>query len=46
MHLPELLHVLRFALGAGYLSAEIFPLPTPEAAAAQTIQSFRHLLPR
>lgn len=31
---------------AGYLSAEILPLPTPEAAAAQTIQSFRQLLPR
>ncbi len=30
----------------GYLSGEIFPLPTPEAAAAQTIQSFRQLLPR
>ena len=27
----------------GYLSAEIFPLPSPEAAAEQTIKSFRAL---
>ncbi len=28
----------------GYLSAEVFPLPTAEAAAEQTIKSFRSLL--
>jgi sugar phosphate isomerase/epimerase len=28
----------------GYLSAEIFPLPDPTAAARQTIGSFRHYL--
>ncbi len=27
----------------GYLSAEIFPLPDPETAARQTIESFRQL---
>ena len=27
----------------GYLSAEIFPLPDPEAAAAQTIKAFQEL---
>jgi sugar phosphate isomerase/epimerase len=32
---------------AGYLSAEIFPLPDPLAAARQTIESFRkHVTPR
>ena len=29
---------------SGYLSAEIFPLPDPEAAARQTISSIRSLL--
>ena len=31
---------------SGYLSAEILPLPDPETAAAQTIASFRQLVPR
>jgi len=30
---------------AGYLSAEIFPLPDAEAAAAQTMKAFRELAP-
>ena len=29
---------------AGYLSAEVLPLPDPEAAAKQTIESFRWLV--
>lgn len=31
---------------SGYLSAEILPLPDAESAAAQTISSFRQLVPR
>ena len=31
---------------SGYLSAEVLPLPDAETAAAQTIATFRQLVPR
>ncbi len=39
-----LIEALREIGYSGYLSAEVFPLPTPEAAAESTIASFRRLL--
>jgi sugar phosphate isomerase/epimerase len=39
-----ILAALRDISYSGYLSAEIFPLPDPEAAARQTISSIRSLL--
>jgi len=38
---PRVVQALRDGGYAGYLSAEVFPLPDPDAAARQTIESFR-----
>ncbi len=40
----QIIAALREIRYSGYLSAEIFPLPDPEAAARQTISSIRSLL--
>jgi len=40
-NIAPIMAALRAIGYAGYLSAEIFPLPDPPTAAAQTIQSFR-----
>lgn len=39
--IPPIIGALRSISYTGYLSAEIFPLPTPEEAAAQTIHAFK-----
>ena len=41
--MPSIISALSDIGYRGYLSAEIFPLPSPEAAAEQTIQAFRTL---
>lgn len=41
--MPSILSALREIDYKGYLSAEIFPLPDADAAAAQTIKAFREL---
>lgn len=43
---PPILSALREIGYAGYLSAEVFPLPDPEAAARQTIAAFREYVKR
>lgn len=42
-HWPPIIDALRAIGYSGYLSAEVFPVPDSQAAAAQTIESFRAL---
>jgi len=40
--IPVVVKTLRTIGYSGYVSAEVFPLPSPQAAAKQSIRSFRH----
>ena len=43
--IPPIATALRDVGYSGYVSAEVFPLPSPEAAAEQTIRSFHKFFP-
>jgi sugar phosphate isomerase/epimerase len=42
----EIVRSLQDAGYQGYVSAELFPLPTPDAAAEQTLRTMRMLIPQ
>ena len=44
LDIAPIIETLRDIRYAGYLSAEVLPLPNPEAAARQTIRAFRKLI--
>ena len=44
LEIAPIIETLRDICYAGYLSAEVLPLPNPEAAARQTIRVIRKLI--